>query len=134
MALAENVAAWSKDPSTKVGAVITRSDNTIASVGFNGFPRGCSDSDGLYDDREEKLDRVVHAELNAILNSHQRLDGCSIYVTHPPCGPCAAAIIQAGLTKVVYKKPTAGHTSKWGKSQERGRSMFKEARVICLER
>ena len=71
--LASHIAKWSKDPSTKCGAVIVRSDKTIASVGYNGFPRGLDDSGKLYDNRSVKYDRVIHAEMNAILNASESL-------------------------------------------------------------
>ncbi len=106
VALAQHISLWSKDPSTKVGAVIVRPNKTIASVGYNGFPRGVDDSPSLYENREIKYARVVHAELNAILNSPERPEGYTIY-THscgwgPACSNCAAAIIQSGIVRVVY--------------------------------
>lgn len=101
LSLAHEIATWSKDPSTKVGAVIVRPDKTIASVGYNGFPRGTDDTYGA---REEKLLKTVHAELNAILSAREPLHGYTIYVTPLcPCANCAAAIIQAGITNVVYE-------------------------------
>jgi dCMP deaminase len=131
--LAEEVASWSKDPSTKVGAVIVRPDNTVASIGFNGFPRGCSDDDALYQDKKKKYSRVVHAELNAILNAHERLDGCSIYLTHPPCAQCAAALIQAGVAETVTKKPTQDLLSRWGDSINEGIELLTEAGIHYVE-
>ena len=65
--LAKEVSSWSKDPSSRVGAVIVRPDRTVASVGFNGFPRGVEDSQDVIADRDAKLLRTIHAELNAIL-------------------------------------------------------------------
>ncbi len=91
----------SKDPSTKVGAVIVRPDQTIASMGFNGFARGVLDDERL-DNRELKYPRIVHAEVNAIVNSAERLNGCTLYVYPlPPCLPCASICIQAGISRVV---------------------------------
>jgi dCMP deaminase len=131
--LAETVAGWSKDPSLQVGAVIVRADNTVASLGFNGFPRGCSDDVSLYEDREEKYARVVHAELNAILNAHERLDGCTIYLTHPPCAACAAALIQAGVVETVTRKPSQELILRWGPSLERAMRLLSEAKVHYVE-
>lgn len=92
----------SKDPSTKVGAVIVRPDKTPASFGFNGFPRGLSDAPELYEDRDYKLAVVVHAEENAILMAREPLHGCTIYVSRlTPCAHCASLIIQSGITRVV---------------------------------
>lgn len=104
--LAKHIAQWSKDPSTKVGAVIVRPDKTIVSVGYNGFPRGVKDSQERYVDKVLKYSMVVHAEANAILNSRELLNGYTIYVwptlDHPPtCNECAKVIIQAGIKTVV---------------------------------
>jgi dCMP deaminase len=122
--LAALVGSWSKDPSTKVGAVIVRPDRTIASLGYNGFPRGVDDT---YQDREHKLLRTVHAEMNAILSAREPLHGCTIYVTPLcPCSNCAAVIIQAGIEHVVAKmQPQA--RPEWKASFDAARDMFKQA-------
>ncbi len=131
--LSKEVASWSKDPSLHVGAVIVRPDNTIASVGFNGFPRGVGDNPDLLADREEKLARVIHAEVNAVLNAHERVEDCSIYITHPPCSNCASVIIQAGIKEVVTIKPDQGLLSRWGASIDRAVGMLSEAGVHYCE-
>lgn len=98
----------SKDPSTQVGACIVNDDNKIMSVGYNGFPRGCSDDDFPWERdgsnaAETKYAYVCHAELNAILNSGgNSLNGCRIYVALFPCNECAKAIIQCGIKEVIY--------------------------------
>ena len=98
----------SKDPNTQVGACIVNENNKIMSVGYNGFPIGCSD-DALPWARtgaplETKYPFVCHAELNAILNSISRdLRGCTLYVVMFPCNECAKAIIQSGIREVVYR-------------------------------
>ena len=95
----------SKDPNTQVGACIVSPENIIVSTGYNGFPMGCSDDEYPWEreGEETKYPFVVHAELNAILNSHGRtLAGSRIYVALFPCNECAKAIIQAGLREVVY--------------------------------
>ena len=96
----------SKDPNTQVGACIVTPQNRIASVGYNGFPMGCSDDEFPWEREGEEIKTkypyVVHAELNAILNSKADLNGCSIYVSLFPCNECAKAIIQSGIKKVVY--------------------------------
>lgn len=103
--LAQHVAGWSRDPSTKVGAVVVRPDKTIASMGFNGFPRGVLDDERL-NDREVKLRMILHAEQNAILSAHERLAECTVYVwPMPPCSHCAAVLIQAGIKRVVAPSP-----------------------------
>ena len=95
----------SKDPNTQVGACIVSSDNIIISTGYNGFPYGCSDDEYPWDREgtETKYPYVVHAELNAILNSKGRsLEGAKIYVSLFPCNECAKAIIQSGIKEVIY--------------------------------
>ncbi|MGX9443904.1 deoxycytidylate deaminase [Nitrobacteraceae bacterium UC4446_H13] len=103
--LARHVAAWSRDPSTQVGAVIVRPDRTIASVGFNGFPRGVEDYPDRYADRPTKYQFVVHAEANAILNAHRSVAGCALYSTLFTCNECAKLIVQAGIACVVAPTP-----------------------------
>lgn len=97
----------SKDPSTQVGACIVNEQNKIVGCGYNGFPFGCNDKDfpwGKTGDFEEtKYAYVVHAELNAILNSFNNVKKSKIYVTHFPCNECAKAIIQSGISEVIYQ-------------------------------
>lgn len=97
----------SKDPNTQVGACIVNPDKRIVGVGYNGFPRGCSDDELPWDRNgewiETKYPYVCHAELNAILNSSlPSLKGSTLYVALFPCNECAKAIIQTGIKKVVY--------------------------------
>ena len=96
----------SKDPSTQVGACIIDEDKKIIGIGYNGFPMGSSDDTMPWgregDFLETKYPYVVHAELNAILNSIKSLKNSTIYVTHFPCNECAKAIVQSGIKKVVY--------------------------------
>ena len=97
----------SKDPGTQVGAVIVNSENRIVSVGYNGMPRGCEDDVYPWEREGGMLDTkyafVCHAELNAILNcSFGDLRGCRVYVTLFPCNECTKAIIQKGITEIIY--------------------------------
>jgi dCMP deaminase len=127
--LSEVVAKRSRDPSTKVGAVILRPDNTIAAAGYNGFPRKVDDDPNIYLNKPRKLLRVVHAELNAILTSREPLHGCTIYVSPlHPCSQCAAAIIQSGITRVVARTNDRPNTT-WATSFEEAGAMFSEAGV-----
>lgn len=107
MGLAHLSAKRSKDPSTQVGAVIVSNDHRVVGIGYNGFPNGCSDDEFPWDREGEfaqtKYPFVVHAELNAILNSNADLRGCSIYVSLFPCNECAKAIIQSGISRIVYE-------------------------------
>lgn len=97
----------SKDPNTQVGACIVSKDNKILSMGYNGFPCGCSDDEFPWEreggELETKYSYVTHSELNAILNYRGgSLEGAKIYVSLFPCNECAKAIIQAGIKTVVY--------------------------------
>ena len=97
----------SKDPNTQVGACIVSEDNKILSMGYNGFPIGCSDDDFPWEREGEftqiKYSYVTHSELNAILNYRGgSLKGAKLYVTLFPCNECAKAIIQSGITTVIY--------------------------------
>lgn len=132
--MAELVAGWSKDPSTRVGAVIVRPDMTVASLGYNGFPRGLEDRPEHLEDREKKYARVVHAEMNAILNAHERVDGCTLYVWPPGYGPtcdrCAAHVIQAGIIRVVGIQASGEEFSeRWRAACEEAGRMYRDAGV-----
>lgn len=129
--MAEFISGWSKDPSTKCGAVVVRPDKTIASLGFNGFPRGMSDDKKFYDLRDEKLSRVIHAEMNALLTAKESLSGCTLYVyPFSPCDRCAVHIIQAGIKRVVFP---ALAPQRWQDSFDRTLKYFEEAGVECLK-
>lgn len=99
--LAELVASWSKDPSTRVGAVIVDDLRLVRGLGYNGFPRGVADDDRLRK-KETKYPLVVHAEANAILNSNGSVRGCTLYSTQIPCHECCKLLIQAGISWVVF--------------------------------
>lgn len=97
----------SKDPNSQVGACIVSQDNKILSMGYNGFPKFCSDDEFPWARDGEELDKkyvyVVHSELNAILNYRGgSLEGAKLYVTMFPCNECAKALIQAGIKTVIY--------------------------------
>lgn len=100
----------SKDPKRKVGACIVDSKKRIIGIGYNGFPRGCNDSDFSWASRtdaksfsDSKHAYVVHAEVNAIINcGTTRLDGHKLYTTFFPCNECTKIIIQSGIKEIVY--------------------------------
>lgn len=131
LSMAQLVARWSKDPSTQVGAVIVRPDKTIASIGYNGFPRGVEDTHERYADKVVKHEMVVHAEANAIHNSREPVVGYTIYSTFFPCPHCAAHIIQAGIKRVV-SIPNASDIRYIGR-RKISEQMFNEAGVIFNE-
>lgn len=107
MGVAKLSAMRSKDPNTQVGACIVSQDNKILSMGYNGFPIGCSDDDFPWaregDPLNNKYFYTTHSELNAILNYRGgSLDGAKMYVSLFPCNECAKAIIQSGIKTIVY--------------------------------
>lgn len=120
----------SKDPNTQVGACIVNKNNVIESIGYNGLPKGCSDDEFPWEKEGEMLNTkypfVVHAELNAILNAKGKdLSGCKIYVALFPCNECAKAIIQSGISEVVYLSDKYANTD----SVKASKMMFKCAGV-----
>lgn len=108
MGVAYLSAMRSKDPGTQVGACIVSPSNKILSMGYNGFPIGCSDDEFPWNRErpnplENKYFYSTHSELNAILNYRGgSLEGCKMYVTLFPCNECAKAIIQSGIRSIVY--------------------------------
>ena len=128
--LAADVAQWSKDPSTRVGAVIANDLHQVLGLGFNGFPREMDDSPHLYADRPTKYARVLHAEVNAILNAIASVRGETIYVTMYPCHECAKVIIQSGIERLVTAPPT---TDRWDESHKNSARFFQEAGIIVDE-
>ena len=95
----------SKDPNTQVGACIVSPEHKILSMGYNGFPKGCSDDvfPWCREGEDNKYFYTTHSELYAILNYRGgSLEGATIYVTLFPCNECAKALIQAGIREVVY--------------------------------
>jgi dCMP deaminase len=112
MAISFLSAMRSKDPNTQVGACIVDSNKCIIGIGYNGFPRGCSDETLPWAregdcDLHKKYPYVVHAEVNAILNKcSANVRGASIYVALFPCNECSKVIIQSGIKEVVYLKDT----------------------------
>lgn len=131
-------ASMSKDPSTQVGAVIVGPDKEIRSTGFNGFPRGISDSVDRLHDRDTKLKLIVHAETNAILNAARigvSVRGCTLYLAAtddtgivwggPPCTRCTVEIIQSGIARIV-SYPVKSVPSKWHEDLKMSRSLLEE--------
>lgn len=107
--IAEAVALKSKDPDCKVGAIIVDQDNLVISTGFNGFPRDISDDAEILSNKNEKLDWVVHAEHNAVLNAARlgaQVARSTLYVNKFPCFRCLQVIIQAGVGRVYTKDAT----------------------------
>jgi dCMP deaminase len=139
MDLAFLIASWSKDPSTKTGAVVVGPDREIRATGYNGLVRGVDDNIPERLERPTKYDFFEHAERNAIYNAcltGTSLKGCILYATHAPCTDCARAIIQAGITMVVTNKIIIDENTPkgtWRDKLDFAAQMFKEAGVEYLE-
>lgn len=127
--LASHIAGWSKDPSTKVGCVIVRPDKTIASVGYNGFPRGVQDDADRYSNRDLKYLMVKHAEENAIYSAKEPLTGYTAYVTHHPCANCSGSLIQNGVSRIVTREPDPAFRERFSESFRASEIMLQEAGV-----
>lgn len=124
--LAKMVAGWSKDPSTKVGAVIA-DGKQIVSIGFNGFPPDIEDKPESLADRKIKLSLIVHAEENAIRNAARSVAGCTMYVWPiPPCDLCAYLIVESAICRIVAPTPSAAHSQRWGTSFAEAKSVFRD--------
>lgn len=131
LALAQHIAQWSKDPSTKTGAVIVDDAQRIVSVGYNGLARGVVDSEARLADRETKYKMVIHCERNAMLFAARPMTGSVLY-TWPfmSCAPCAAMVIQVGIRRVVAP---ASDNPRWVEDFALARAMFLEAGVEVSE-
>ena len=130
LVIASHVASWSKDPSTKVGAVAVR-DRRILATGFNGLPAGVADSDERLRDRETRLAMTIHAEQNCVAYAARTgicLAGSTVYVWPLfTCSNCAALLIQADVNKIIV--PNFVEPIRWAESFDRAREMFIEAGV-----
>ena len=123
---AQFTATRSKDPSTKVGAIVVNQKKRIVSTGYNGPPQGCHDQEMT---RDKKLLRTLHAELNCVLFASQPLDDCTIFVTAPTCAQCMAAIIQVGITTVYALAAEKEFEGRWLESCVEAQIMAEEAGV-----
>jgi len=130
MGIALLSAQRSKDPNTQVGACIVDSKNKIVGIGYNGFPIGCSDEKLPWARKADhilntKYPYVVHAEVNAIMNAAEKLDGARIYVALFPCNECAKMIIQSGIREIIYLSDKYSETD----SVKAAKKMFEMAGV-----
>lgn len=138
-------AKLSKDPSTKVGAIITTAEHDFISAGFNGLPRKLKDTEERLSNRELKLKLVVHAEMNSVLAAAKlgiRLKDCTMYIAAtnndgsiwggPPCNRCLVEILQTGITKIVSygRKDTP---TRWKESLDLSMQLIKEAGIEYKE-
>lgn len=127
LGLARYISTASKDPSTKVGAVVIDMERRVVSTGYNGLPRGVEDSEERLSNRDLKYKLILHAEKNALLFAKQSLKGCSIYVwPMMPCVACASMIIQAGITRVIA---AVNENPRWSGDFKLTADLFREANV-----
>jgi dCMP deaminase len=126
--LAKHIASWSKDPSTKVGAVIVDDDQQIVSTGYNGFPFCFPDDEEAYANRDLKLQRIIHAEMNAVMNAKRSVRGCTLY-TWPfmTCDVCAKHMLQAGITRFVAPTTPVEIEERWRESISKALGHIKRA-------
>jgi len=129
--LARHVSNWSKDPSTKVGAVVAGVDKTHIAFGYNGFPPRIAD-DGRLQERDRKYKLIIHAEENALANAHFDVRGATLYATHFPCTNCSKTIIARGIHYVAAPTPGADYLARWGAAVEESKAMFAEAQVEVI--
>lgn len=137
MKLAREISFWSKDPSSKIGAVIVNDERRILATGYNGFPRGIEDTEERLNDREQKYPLIVHGEMNALMNalySGVSVKDATLYVYGLPiCSDCTKSVIQSGIKRVVVTPPEIA-PEKW-KNQWNTLSapMYAEAGVSIMK-
>jgi dCMP deaminase len=133
--LALTIAGASKDPSTKVGAVIYRTDKSIASMGFNGLPSGMPDDPAILENREEKIKHMKHAEHNALdfISLDEDMYNYGIVTTFLPCIDCATRIMRAGIKTVYYMKASREAELRWADSFAKTHQLFKAAGIKAYE-
>jgi len=132
MELAKHVASWSKDPSTKVGAVLVGLDRRHIALGYNGFPHGIRDTDERLGTRAVKLKLVQHAERNVLDHSTFDTNGSTLIVTRFPCSECAKSIISKRIARVIYLADAA-YGDRWLDEIRWAREMLVESGVLLME-
>lgn len=138
--LTRHIAGWSKDPSTKCGAVIVGTNQQVLSTGYNGLPRGLEYSEKSFE-RPYKYYIFEHAERNAIYCASRHgvpLEGSTMYVTGPPCADCARAIVQVGIKIIVYPEKhnflKRMKSKEWAESIRASREILRAGNVIVVEK
>lgn len=134
--LAHEIASWSKDESSKVGAVILDEDRKPKSFGYNGPPRNIDDNKPHRRIRPAKYFYFEHAERNAIYNAESSLSRCTLYVTHYPCADCARGIIQNEITKVVVDAKNGENGELFNRMPDNygaSKEMLEEAGIQVIE-
>ena len=136
MGLAKYYAQASKDPSSKIGAVLVNTHNQVVGLGYNGFPRGVEDSEKRYNNRDVKLKLVVHAEVNAVVSAGKEARGGTLYVwpsfaLPPICNECCKVAITAGVVEIVgfESDDNSDRAARWKDSIAISKMMCDEAGV-----
>ena len=134
MEIAKQVATWSKQVHPK-GAVIVDQNNTVISMGYNGFPNKIKDTKERLMNKDISRSLCIHAEQNAILHAKRDLTGCTLYVYgYMCCSKCALLLIQAGITTIYYKNlPNHEVSEYWQKDFELSKKLLKEAKVKLIQ-
>lgn len=134
--MAALIGSWSKDPSTKVGAVLVK-DKRIISTGYNGLPASIEDDPKILNDRREKYRYIIHAEENALLQCSAHgisSAGATLYVSPlPPCAGCMRLIIQSGIKRIVCSKPSQEHIERWKNSLDFAKKLAYNSKVKLEE-
>jgi dCMP deaminase len=135
MRLAQEITSWSKDPSTKVAAVVVSPDMTLISSGYNGPARGVRDDIPDRMERPLKYKVNVHAEVNSICNAARQgsstMGGTLYVVGLPPCSLCASPMINAGIVRVVVPKMEV--PERWQEDLDLANLLLQEAGVeVCI--
>jgi dCMP deaminase len=133
--MSERFSEFSKDPTTKVGAIICDNNYRVLATGYNGFSAGYPD-DYSSITREEKHLISIHAEVNAILNAAKNgvnLSNSCIYASEHPCANCTAAIVNAGITRIVLREKTNLSLSTWGKSLEMSQKIINSCQMELVK-
>ena len=132
--LALFISTWSKDPSTKVGAVLVGHNNRILATGYNGFVFGADDDDELYQDRVYKYRHVVHAEANALMSMNFRSVGATMYCTMPPCFECTKKIVYSECSNLVcLTYPEHDTQQRWTDDYTKAREYAYENKLDWIE-
>jgi dCMP deaminase len=128
------VAQWSKDGSSRVGAVIVK-DREIVTTGYNGMARGCNDDAPERHERPEKYSWMVHAEPNAIINAARQGKstlGCDMYINWYPCDICSSYVVQAGIKRIFCDQEPEWEHHKWGAAFKRAKTILEEGGVEVI--
>lgn len=129
--LAQYVAGWSKDPSTKVGCVIVGRDPREVALGYNGFPPGIEDKPERLNDRDTRYRLTQHGERNVLDNARFDVRGGTLYSTQIPCSECAKSVVSKGIFRVVC--PPAPNREPWKSDSEWSKMILSEAKVVLDE-